>query len=414
MPNVPAYDLTGAPLAGLSPTWSVYLDATTGTTSAGPTITDATEGQYTATPTSDDHAGIVDFGATASPRYVHVGAVNVATFAAFGSDGAPLAGLTPTWAAWTGTDPAITELSGGLYKIASTTDSDTGILDLGATAFPRYLAVDEFSTASSVDATQPAVGSISPAAASALTSLQEITFTVTDSAGNLARVVVLASFASGLEEVVHDGSAFSSRYSLASSRTATATGYSYGIVRSGGWAEAPTLTVIAYDDAGNSSVTETAWTLATPEESALVAWMNHAGTVVEALTPRTVSQGATVFTLVDGLLEIDDEPMVLDRHFDVILVDSGSIRERWGDDYSQRRSLVDIALVYDRAGNRRSNDVRVHEDVDQITSTLESSLNYGSSRIQRVTYTGKTITPTDGHRVDVRLSLEVICLEAAS
>lgn len=75
---------------------------------------------------------------------------NEIVFLATNSSGTPLTGLTPTWdAAYDARDgsvvaspPAVTELGGGLYKFTVTGSDDlTGVIDIGASAEPRYLVL---------------------------------------------------------------------------------------------------------------------------------------------------------------------------------------------------------------------------------------------------------------------------------
>lgn len=147
----PAYDAALAPLAGLAPSWDVLVDAVSGTPVASPpTISEIGGGLYRIeNGIFSGSAGIVDLGATATPRYLHLDADTKYTLAAYDATLAPLAGLAPTWSSFvdaaTGLaiipTPAITELSGGLYRIdyADTTPA-AGVIDLGATATPRYFA----------------------------------------------------------------------------------------------------------------------------------------------------------------------------------------------------------------------------------------------------------------------------------
>lgn len=68
---------------------------------------------------------------------------------AFDTVGGPLAGLTPTWSAYkavdggaAGAQPTIEEVGGGQYRIVELPSDRCGIIDLGAAASPRYLAVE--------------------------------------------------------------------------------------------------------------------------------------------------------------------------------------------------------------------------------------------------------------------------------
>lgn len=82
---------------------------------------------------------------------------DVVVYAFDGSSGAPLAGLTPTWASLrnvadgtdqSGSAPAISEIAGGMYKFTRPTGGGlgvmhlAGIIDFGASANPRYQPID--------------------------------------------------------------------------------------------------------------------------------------------------------------------------------------------------------------------------------------------------------------------------------
>ena len=253
-----AHDTDGAPQAGLTPTWATCINATSGAPVTPTAITDIGGGQY-AFAVAAGVAGIIDLGATAHPRYVLIPAGDVTTLAAFGADGSPLAGLTPTWASWrvaaTGADatpgPTITELSGGLYRVDAPPDGEVGVLDLGATASPRYATVgDEVTGGGGDDPVAPVVENVTPAAGSPISSGTTLGFDVVDNVA-LRRVVVLARFVGGAQDVVHDGDAFAATYAPASTRTAIAGGWRYRIRRAGGWPSSPSILPLAVDTSGN-------------------------------------------------------------------------------------------------------------------------------------------------------------------
>ncbi len=149
-----ATDTYYAPIPSLTPTWLTYLNATTGSSQGAPSITEVGGGSYKFDPSGTDPCGIIDLGGTANPRYLlyyNPGAAPALfVFAAFDEFGAPLAALTPTWnnlkRVSDGTDytpqPSLTALSGGLYKTTWVSTHVTGMIDLGATAYPRYVHYD--------------------------------------------------------------------------------------------------------------------------------------------------------------------------------------------------------------------------------------------------------------------------------
>lgn len=104
------------------------------------------------------------------------------------------------------------------------------------------------------DITKPAVANLSPTPGTTLQKTQPVSLEVTD-VGGLRRVMVVASFPGlDLEEVVHNGTSWGPRYSLApNARTAITNGYRFTVLRRGGWPAPPTLTAYAVDTAGNEA-----------------------------------------------------------------------------------------------------------------------------------------------------------------
>ena len=105
------------------------------------------------------------------------------------------------------------------------------------------------------DTTVPVVGGFSPALGGTIQSSQPITFDVTDDSGAFRRVLVHARFADGLEEVVHNGTAFRGLYQTTSARVLIAGGFRYTILRSGGWPQGGpvAVNVFAIDAVGNEA-----------------------------------------------------------------------------------------------------------------------------------------------------------------
>lgn len=308
--------------------------------------------------------------------------------AAHDANGAPLAGLTPTWVAClvastgaTASQPSITEVGGGLYVFALP-DDRAGVIDLGATAFPRYVTVSnaDATVFAAYDADGEPLAGLTPAWASWRVAATGADATpgpaITELSGGLYRV-----------ESPPDGEV--------------------GMLDLGATASPRYVTV------GDEIASSDAPPAPTFPDAPLADWIGQAVETIEGIVPRTVDgmQGPA-FEAVDGLLEMGDEPQILDRAFDIDLVDSGPVQERWGDDYAQRLARVDVVLVYDRGTTRRDTMARIHEDGFAISARLEDSSHYGNSRIQRVTYLGSaTITATASHRIDVRLPFEVLYLE---
>jgi hypothetical protein len=261
MSTLTAYSAsTGVPLAGLTPTWVAYLNATTGVAiGTQATIAPLGGGLYRVDGLTAPACGILDLGATARPRYVLVGSDVETVVAAFDVTGAPLAGLTLAWASYvdeaTGAavtpQPTFTPLGNGLYRIDGIGAGTVGVLDLGATALDRY---PQLGGAVGTDVTPPTITIVSPTVGTAITPTTPLIVDVADDVA-LRRVFVSVAFpARGLEEVVHDGAAFAPVYADSSSRAVITNGYRYTIVRREGWPSAPTLKVHAIDVTGNEAV----------------------------------------------------------------------------------------------------------------------------------------------------------------
>lgn len=77
---------------------------------------------------------------------------------------------------------------------------------------------------------------------------------VTDSNGDLGRVIITARIdAFGIEEVVFQGDRFASAYAARSTRVAIANGFRYTISRSAGWPGSPSIDVYAVDATGTEA-----------------------------------------------------------------------------------------------------------------------------------------------------------------
>ena len=113
------------------------------------------------------------------------------------------------------------------------------------------ISYDTFGTVSAPpsDTTAPTITNISPALLSDLSANTYLSFDLQDNA-TLRRVVIMAKFPDGSSVAIHDGDSFYPRFS-GSSRTAIAGGFHFTVLPNGGWSQAPTLRIIAYDSAGN-------------------------------------------------------------------------------------------------------------------------------------------------------------------
>ena len=140
----------------------------------------------------------------------------------------------------------MTDLAGTLIGGGAIFDASAEVVVPGTVLLPPQPA------AAPVDVTPPVVANQSPAPGTAIAADNPITFEVTDDSGAFARVIVSVTIA-GVTEVVHDGTQFRGYYSSSSSRSMISGGWSYTVLRTGGWPSAPTFEVFAIDSSGNEN-----------------------------------------------------------------------------------------------------------------------------------------------------------------
>jgi len=100
----------------------------------------------------------------------------------------------------------------------------------------------------------PVISNISPAPGG-IGKFTPITFDVTDEQNAFTRILLVASFPSGIREVVYDGAGFGPQYTNGYNTTTSITnGYTFQILRNGGWAENPTITPFVIDQTGAENV----------------------------------------------------------------------------------------------------------------------------------------------------------------
>jgi hypothetical protein len=152
-------------------------------------------------------------------------------------------------AVWGSTTPATaTVVAGFVTAVALGTTTITATVDAIVGSVPLTVA------AATGDVTPPIVGNVSPAGGTGIESTQVITFDITDES-ELAHVAVFASFADGTAEMIHDGDGFRGKYvGGANTRSAIAGGFSYSVLRIGGWLQAPTIEYLPIDSSGNLGV----------------------------------------------------------------------------------------------------------------------------------------------------------------
>lgn len=102
------------------------------------------------------------------------------------------------------------------------------------------------------DTTPPAIGNFVPTVGSTILPASSVQFDVTDASG-LRRVILIAEFADGSWDAVHDGDSFSPKYAAASTRAPITNGYTFSVARVGGWLLSPTFRIVAIDLMGNET-----------------------------------------------------------------------------------------------------------------------------------------------------------------
>jgi hypothetical protein len=256
-----ASKLNGDPATGLIPTWHCYFNAFTGAPQAAPAISEMANGNYKFTASGSVPAGIIDLGPTCDPQYLAYSVIGpVTVFAAFDADGEPLPGLAPTWVSLKKasdnsnfTQPAITALGSGLYKVTRLAEHCVGTIDLGGTAFPRYVQYDSETVGTVVDPTPPTISVVSPTPGVAPgqpggfpTNYEQaketpIVVDIIDANPGVRYSVVIARFygtsetSTPDEEVVYRRGQFRGKYVAGSYATSIANGVRLTVKRKGGW-----------------------------------------------------------------------------------------------------------------------------------------------------------------------------------
>jgi hypothetical protein len=248
-----AYDSTNAPLAGLTPTWLATFDAESGDPASEPAISEVGGGAYKFEyPTDvDDFCGIIDLGASATPRYLLAAAYGSASFMATDADGAPLTGLSPTWSLLKDVEtdedvdePVITELGDGIYKFERPSNA-FGIVDLGASATPRYLS---FSSAED-DVAPVAVSGVTPADSTQISRNTVIEFDLDASQPYALFMLLVSSRDSSVCDVAYDSfNGFRGKYRTPQSTT---DGSHFTVARVGGWTFRPKFEFVPVLASGN-------------------------------------------------------------------------------------------------------------------------------------------------------------------
>jgi len=101
------------------------------------------------------------------------------------------------------------------------------------------------------DTTDPVLAIVSPAQGTTVAKSTPFVLDVTDNSGAFRRVILIAVYASGIHEVVHDGDSFVGHYALTSSRQFVVNGWRYTVLRRDGWPNGPKFRAYAIDQSGN-------------------------------------------------------------------------------------------------------------------------------------------------------------------
>lgn len=140
-----------------------------------------------------------------------------------------------------------------VYGSSSYSIVDGGI-NSGAAGLDLYVQY-EVPCDCAITYTPPSISNFSPAAGSNITKFQPIGFDITDD-GPFRRIIVLARYAStGLTEAIHDGDDFGLKYQGGTNvRSSIGGGYTYTILRDGGWPESPVISPYAIDVSGSENL----------------------------------------------------------------------------------------------------------------------------------------------------------------
>jgi hypothetical protein len=176
-------------------------------------------------------------------------------------------GALPTWGVYsdvTGSDylgaaPAWNALPSGAF-FTSIPKEHLAVGILGSVFTPEFAnvypeVINYFLVEGGTAETDPPyITNVQPPTGSYITSQTPISFDVMDDQG-FRRIIVHASYPASLtEEVVHNGDAFGLRYTNISNVVSPITGgYSYTILRDGGWPQGPTITPYAFDYSGGEN-----------------------------------------------------------------------------------------------------------------------------------------------------------------
>ena len=266
----------------------------------------------------------------------------------------------------------------------------------------RVVAVDDAGNVATTSASYtvtnppaaPVIDTFSPSALATILRSDALTYHVTDET-SLGPVVIWAAQGSDPVETVHDGTSFLAPYAAGSSRNSITGGYSYSIVRAGGWQRsALTLTTKAIDGQGNVTTTSAAFTVSNPPAAPVVDTFSPSAAAsilrTDALTFHVTDETSIASIVISMAQGSDPVEVVYDGSF-VAPYAAGSTRSSISNGYSF--SLV-RAAGWQRSAITLS--VRVVDGQGNVTTTTAAFTvtNAPSSPVVG------TFSPSDGSDID--------------
>lgn len=256
--TVVAYGLDQQPAPALTPVWLVWKDVATGNDADQPNIFNRGLGEYSVEDPPAGECGILDFGPTAAPRRVFIGASEGTVLALFDYSGLMVEGATPVWHTYRNNNgdavtpqPTFAHIGNGMYRVDGLISGAEGLVDFGE-GTPRFQFVGPVILVQ--DLAAPEVSNLVPAAGTRISRTQTIEFDVTDNR-DISTILIAVKFAGlrGITELAWDGEDSVGLYTVTWTDLVVADGdgYHFVISRAKGWPSSPTIRVFAVDSFGN-------------------------------------------------------------------------------------------------------------------------------------------------------------------
>lgn len=250
------------PAPALTPTWLAWKVAATGGAGTEPNIFNRGLGEYSVEDPAADECGIIDFGETASPRYVFVGPSEGHVLAVFdAASGSPKEGCNPIWHTHRNAngdavldEATFTDIGDGMYRVDGLVSGVEGLIDFGEGANPRFQFAGPVILVE--DVAEPEVSNLTPAAGTRISRTQTIEFDVTDNR-DISLIMIAVKFPNlrGITELAWDGEDSVGLYTVTWTDLLpeNGDGYHFVISRAKGWPSSPTIRVFAVDHFGNEA-----------------------------------------------------------------------------------------------------------------------------------------------------------------